>query len=547
MLSRLVRIQLVLFAIASVVGTLLMAVNYMQVPTLLGIGKITVTLDLPAGGGLYRFSNVTFRGVQVGTVTAVGLSSSGATATLSLDASPRIPSDLQAEVRSVSAIGEQYVDLLPRTDSAPYLVDGSVISARDTTIPQRVGPMLDSVSELIKSIPKGKLGDLLDESFKAFNGSGYDLGSLFDSSNKITSDLNPVSQRMRTLADDSVPLLDSQVESGDAIRTWARSLSGVTEQVVQDDGHVRTLLEKGPGFMQESARLLAQIKPTLPVLLANLTSLGQVLVTYNASLEQLLVLLPPWVASLQSASPDRNYTGLTLGDFKFSIADPESCTVGYLPPTQWRSPADTTTIDAPDGMYCKLPQDSPIGVRGARNYPCMGHPGKRAPTVEICDSDKPFEPVAMRQHILGPSPVDPNLISQGIPPDDRVNPGENLYGPLEGTPMPPGLAPPPGGGPPPGTGSASSPTDGAAPPPADGAPPAAPDPAVPGGEGVPVIAPSAFGTNTSGHTPSVAVAQYDPGSGKYMDTDGTVRRQLNVVSQASTWKDLVLNTAGVSG
>ena len=74
-----------------------------------------------------------------------------------------------------------------------------------------------------------------------------------------------------------------------------------------------------------------------------------------------------------------------------------------------------------DGLYCKLPQDSPIGVRGARNYPCMGHPGKRAPTVEICNSDKPYEPLAMRQHVLGPYPLDPNLLAQGIPPDDRMN------------------------------------------------------------------------------------------------------------------------------
>ena len=53
-------------------------------------------------------------------------------------------------------------------------------------------------------------------------------------------------------------------------------------------------------------------------------------------------------------------------------------------------------IDTPDGLYCKLPQDSPIGVRGARNYPCMGHPGKRAPTVELCNDPKGYQPLAMR-------------------------------------------------------------------------------------------------------------------------------------------------------
>jgi virulence factor Mce-like protein len=149
MLSRFVRIQLVIFTIASIIGVLVMVFAYMQVPTLLGIGKITVKLELPASGGLYRFSNVTYRGVQVGTVTAMDVSRNKATATLTMNTSPKIPADLQAEVRSVSAVGEQHVELLPRTDSPPYLQDGSVIPMQDTKIPQQVGPMLDQVSTLI--------------------------------------------------------------------------------------------------------------------------------------------------------------------------------------------------------------------------------------------------------------------------------------------------------------------------------------------------------------------------------------------------------------
>ena len=50
-----------------------MLFTYMQVPTLLGVGRITVKLELPAAGGLYRFSNVTYRGVEVGKVTDVKL------------------------------------------------------------------------------------------------------------------------------------------------------------------------------------------------------------------------------------------------------------------------------------------------------------------------------------------------------------------------------------------------------------------------------------------------------------------------------------------
>jgi phospholipid/cholesterol/gamma-HCH transport system substrate-binding protein len=443
MLSRLVRIQLIIFTIASIVGVAVMAFSYMQVPTLLGIGRITVTLQLPEAGGLYRFSNVTYRGVQVGKVTAVGLTPNGAQATLSLGTSPKIPADLDAYVRSISAVGEQYVDLRPNTEAPPYLRNGSVIHADKKAIPQAVEPMLEKTTKLIDSIPKDRLSALIDESFTGFNGSGYDLGSLFDSSARVAADSNGVSDRTRTLTEDSAPLLDSQAQTADLIRLWARSLAGISQQVATDDAQVRTLLQSGPGAADEAAGLLDQIKVTLPVLLANFTTIGQIGVTYHPSLEQLLVLLPPAIAGLQTALPGKNYLGLPVGGFHVSIGDPPACTVGFLPPSQWRSPADTTTVDTPDGLYCKLPQDSPLAVRGARNNPCMGHPGKRAPTVEICNSDKPYEPLAMRQHMAGPYPLDPNLVSQGIPPDDRISFHDYEYGPPGGTPLPPPTALPP--------------------------------------------------------------------------------------------------------
>ncbi len=551
MLTRFIRIQLVIFTVAGTLGVLAMMLFYIQVPTLLGIGKMTVTMELPAVGGLYRFSNVTYRGVQIGKVTSVELTRDGAKATLSLNTSPKIPADLRAEVRSISAVGEQYVDLRPRTDSAPYLHNGSVIAASDTTIPQDVGPMLDQVSALINSIPKDKLSALLDESFKGLNGAGYDLGSLADSAATLSGDLNRVGDRTRALYNDTGPLLDSQAQTTDSIKLWSRSLAGVTQQLVTNDPQLRTVLEKGPGFADEASRLLEQLKPTLPVLLANLTTIGQVAVVYHASLEQLLVLLPPSVASTQSYGSGGNRTGIPSGDFTLGLGDPPACTVGFLPPSSWRSPADTTTIDTPDGLYCKLPQDSPISVRGARNIPCMGVPGKRAATVEQCYSDQPFQPLAMRQHALGPYPLDPNLVSQGIPPDDRVTFDDQIYAPVEGTPLPPGAGPPPGPVPPPAAPQQLTPQSGANPapgaattPPPDGAPtpPPAQGPA-PGPapeSAVPQPMPNAAGVSAPA-APSAAIVKYDPSTGRYVGPDDQLYQQsdLSTSSAPTTWEEML--------
>ncbi|RAV05979.1 virulence factor Mce [Mycolicibacterium sp. GF69] len=508
MLTRFVRNQLIIFTIASVVGMAVMVFSYMQFPTLLGVGRITVKLELPATGGLYRFSNVTYRGVQIGKVLEVRPARDGAVATLSLATSPKIPADTRADVRSVSAVGEQYVDLNPDDASGPYLQDGSVIPKQRTTIPQAVGPMLDRASALIDSIPKDRISDLLDESFKGLDGAGYEFGSLLDSSATVVADTNAVADRTRTLIDDSRPLLEGQAQSADAIRSWARSVAGITAQLEANDPQVRTILDIGPGTADEASRLFNDVKATLPVLLANLTAIGEVGVTYNASLEQLLVLFPPYVAATQTVGVSRNNpTGMALGDFTAVMNDPPACTVGFLPPNMWRSPEDETIVETPEGLYCKLPQDSPIGVRGARNYPCMGQPGKRAATVEQCKSDKPFEPLAMRQHVLGPYPVDPNLIAQGILPDDRVDFGERIHAPVEGTPM---LPPPP-----PAPASTSPPT------------------VVPS-----AVVPSAVAP-TAADGPSVVFATYDPQTGQYATPDGNVFRQADLAATGGprSWQD----------
>ena len=545
MLTRFVRIQLIVFSVASLIGFAMLS-SYLQVPTLLGIGKISVRLELPAAGGLYPFANVTYRGKQIGTVRSVRLTATGAEALLSLDDQPRIPADLTAEVRSISAIGEQYVDLMPRNASAPFLDNGAVIPLTATKIPQPVGPMLDKLSALLESVPEEKLRTLVDETYTAFDGANYDLGSLLDSSATITSAMDATADQTRTLIDDAQPVLDAQARSADATRTWARALAGVTAQLAANDTQLRTIVESGPAAAQEITALLTSIKPTLPVLLSNMTALGQTAVTYLPGLRQLMVLLPPATAFYQASRGVNNATGIPIGDFRIQISDPAACTVGFLPPSQWRSPNETTTLDTPDDMYCKLPQDSPLGVRGVRNIPCMGQPGKRAPTVEICDSAEPYRPIAMRQHTLGPYPFDPNLISQGISPDgrvpDQVEP--HIFAPVEGTPPPAGLphdepSAPVIPTPPAGTDDGAAPTD---PPANEYDPPTTqsePDPPNPAQTGVsPDFTPNAWLQSSPGA--AVAIAEYDPQTGRYLAPDGTAYQQSDLVHSPATWKDLVL-------
>lgn len=83
---------------------------------------------------------------------------------------------------------------------------------------------------------------------------------------------------------------------------------------------------------------------------------------YHPALEQLLLLPPPSVAAYGSYGVTNNPTGLAVDGFTLTIADPPACTMVFLPPSQWRSPADVSEADTQDSLYASC--------RKTRRYPC---------------------------------------------------------------------------------------------------------------------------------------------------------------------------------
>ena len=439
-LSRFVKIQLGIFAVLTVIGVSVMGLQYIRLPALVGIGQNIVTVQLPAAGGLYHYANVTYRGKTVGKVTQVKLTPTGVDAVLSIDSSVKVPADLEAAVKSVSAIGEQYVDLLPRRSGGPYLADGAVIPEDRTSVPEQIGPILDQANALLASIPPGKFKTIVDESFTAFNGSGPDLQRLLDNTRLFLQAAQDNIEPTRTLLDQVGPLLDTQVVTSDAIRAWTSNLATFTDQLRRSDPELRSLLVRGQPFAQQVTGLFQDLRPTLPILLANLTSVGQVAVTYNAALEQVLVIYPPLSAALESVILPSAGTGNAFLDFQLNINQPPPCTTGFLPPDQRRSPTDLSIPDTPAGLFCRIPQDNITGVRGARNLPCVEVPGKRAPTPELCRDPKGYVPLGTNPVVGPPQPVAPQAVapqSAAAVPAAQPTPGSVTgaapYDPTSGT------------------------------------------------------------------------------------------------------------------
>lgn len=161
MLTRFIRIQLVLFTVLTLVALVTLGWYYLRLPSMAGIGQYQLKADLPASGGLYRTANVTYRGITIGKVTSVEPTERGALATMSIADNYRIPVNATANVHSVSAIGEQYLDLVSEGGGDQYFAPGQTIT--DGTVPQEIGPALDAANRGLAVLPKEKISALLDE------------------------------------------------------------------------------------------------------------------------------------------------------------------------------------------------------------------------------------------------------------------------------------------------------------------------------------------------------------------------------------------------
>lgn len=469
MIDRLAKIQLSIFAVITVITLSVMAIFYLRLPATFGIGTYGVSADFVAGGGLYKNANVTYRGVAVGRVESVGLNPNGVTAHMRLNSGTAIPSNVTATVRSVSAIGEQYIDLVPpENPSSTKLRNGFRIQRQNTRIGQDVADLLRQAETLLGSLGDTRLRELLHEAFIATNGAGPELARLIESARLLVDEANANYTQVSQLIDQAGPFLQAQIRAGGDIKSLADGLARFTWQLRAADPRLRDTLADAPDAIDEANTAFSGIRPSFPALAASLANLGRVGVIYHKSIEQLLVVFPAlFAAIITSAGGVPQDEGAKL-DFKIDLHDPPPCMTGFLPPPLVRSPADESVREIPRDMYCKTAQNDPSTVRGARNYPCQEFPGKRAPTVQLCRDPRGYVPVGTNPW-RGPP----------IPYGTEVTDGRNILPPNKFPYIPPGADPDPGvpivGPPPPGqvAGPGPAPHQPAqpAPPPNDNGPP----------------------------------------------------------------------------
>ncbi|HEX5407410.1 MAG TPA: MCE family protein [Pseudonocardiaceae bacterium] len=375
MLTRKVLIQVIVFAVVGVVAVVYAAMRYAGIGSALVDPGYTVRLDLADGGGIFTNAEVTYRGVTVGKVTTMRLTSNGIEVGLHIDSgTPPIPADLQAAVADRSAVGEQYVDLMPSTTGGPFLADGSVISQNRTTVPLATQNLLANLDQLANSVPTSSLQTVVNELNAGFSGTGPDLRKLLDSVSDFTRTAQSQLPQTTQLLNTGKTVLDTQNDEAGSIESFSTSLRQVAAQLRTSDSDLRELIANAPAAATQVTDLLNESGQQLGGVLANLLTTANILVTRESGLEMAMVAYPELAGAAGTVVPGDGTAHLGLA---LNLFNPPPCTQGYQN-TQHRAGNVTSKATLNTSAYCALSPSTGVDVRGAENAPYGGKPGAPA-------------------------------------------------------------------------------------------------------------------------------------------------------------------------
>jgi phospholipid/cholesterol/gamma-HCH transport system substrate-binding protein len=370
MITRRTKVQLIAFALITLLGVSFVGAKYAQLNRLVYTTSYTVVAHFTDSGGMYAGGLVSYRGVRVGQVQKLVLTRDGVDAYLAIDRGwdGRIPSDSLAVVGNRSAVGEQYVDLQPQTNDGPYLHDGSQIANADTRTPLPTQKLLGDISTTVESVHRGSLRTTVHQLGTAFAGTGPDLQRIIDTGTSFIHSANANFDTTTALIRDGNTVLKGQVASADAIRSFSRDLKLFSGTLAGHDRDLRRVIDNGSVTAGELRRFLQDNQVHLASLINNLVTTGDVVVKHLPGLRQVLVLYPYVVEggfTVVSKSPE---TGLYDAHFGMVMTnDPPVCHHGYES-TDTRPPQDGSNRPMNTAAHCAEP-GSQSNPRGAQHAP----------------------------------------------------------------------------------------------------------------------------------------------------------------------------------
>jgi len=240
--------------------------------------RTNVSMDVPDVNGLVVGSNVLLRGAPVGKVTNTKTSVQAATIDFYVDGRYQVPVDTEVRLENLSALGESYIELMPRSDGGQMLKDNQRISAKSVVQPPSISELATSVVRVLNQLDPDALKRIISESNAALPDPTKVLPNLARASTLFNNMLNGLNGQGRALLSNFQALLVNA--------DWVNpDLTSLTPEVVSLGGywqdfskHLTILFSRDePEGISNLNNLVARIQTLLDERGGDLKVLGEAL------------------------------------------------------------------------------------------------------------------------------------------------------------------------------------------------------------------------------------------------------------------------------
>ena len=161
--------------------------------------RTNLSMDVSDINGLVNGSNVLLRGAPVGKVSGTHTSLQASTIDFYVDGKYRIPADTEVRLENLSALGESYIEFVPRSDGGRTLKDGQRISTESVTQPPSISELTTSVVRVLNQLEPGALARIISEADAAMPAPKTVLPNLSRASSQLNKMVNGMNGQGRQL------------------------------------------------------------------------------------------------------------------------------------------------------------------------------------------------------------------------------------------------------------------------------------------------------------------------------------------------------------
>lgn len=255
-----------------------------QVGALKALGNtIEVTATFQDAAGLVPDSAVKVAGVKVGAVTRLDVDFDKAVVTMVLDAPAEVRSDVRAQIRSRSLLGEKYVALKPQSPDAALLTDGGAIT--NTAAAVDIDGLLQAIGPLLAEVKPADVSKLVDAAGELLAAAGDEAPALLSKANTLLDTLNEAAEIVPTLKT-QVPALMRDLRATTArVNDTIKTVDGLLAQAKTIADDVQRVSNDAPEAVAEVRALIAQLEPGMDDLRAALEQSDEVVAQLRAVLK----------------------------------------------------------------------------------------------------------------------------------------------------------------------------------------------------------------------------------------------------------------------